>query len=139
LTPSARSANLITGRKTAFPAPNKKLSAQPKQPLDRKSPIQVRIRFAPPASQRTLGPSRDEWSASRKEPRAGAGGVDWYYFIERLEKIFIERRWNSSDPFVFGGNVLIGVVREQGRRDDADDPAAEDIKSDRQARLKGGK
>ena len=76
---------------------------------------------------------------ARWRRRVVARGVDWYYFIERLEKIFIERRWNSSDPFVFGGNVLIGVVREQGRRDDADDPAAEDIKSDRQARLKGGK
>jgi hypothetical protein len=30
-----------TGRKTAFPAPNKKLQHNPKQPLDRKSPIQV--------------------------------------------------------------------------------------------------
>jgi hypothetical protein len=38
--------------------------------------------------------------------------VDWYYFIERLEEIFIDRRRNSSDPFVFGGNVLVGVVRE---------------------------
>jgi hypothetical protein len=48
---------------------------------------------------------------ARWRRRVVARGVDWYYFIERLEKIFIERRWNSSDPFVFGGNVLIGVVR----------------------------
>jgi hypothetical protein len=41
----------IKERKTAFPAPHKKLSAQPKQPLDRKSPIQVRIPF-PPAESR---------------------------------------------------------------------------------------
>jgi hypothetical protein len=34
----------------------------------------VRIHLPPPASQRTLGPSRDEWSASRKEPPAGAAG-----------------------------------------------------------------
>jgi hypothetical protein len=33
-----------------LPAPNKKLSALPKQPLDRISPIQVRISFPPPAS-----------------------------------------------------------------------------------------
>ena len=42
----------IKERKTAFPAPNKKLATNPKQPLDRKSPIQVRIPFAPAASQR---------------------------------------------------------------------------------------
>src|ERR1700726_3334984 len=42
LTPSARSANLIVGdgTKNGFPAPNKELSANQKQPLDRKSPIQ---------------------------------------------------------------------------------------------------
>src|ERR1700738_1318558 len=44
LTPSARSANLIPGdgMKNGLPAPNKELTANPKQPLDRKSPIQVR-------------------------------------------------------------------------------------------------
>src|SRR6202048_4510297 len=44
LTPSARSANLIAGdgTKNGLPAPNKELTANPKQPLDRKSPIQVR-------------------------------------------------------------------------------------------------
>jgi 4-hydroxyphenylacetate 3-hydroxylase C terminal len=43
LTPSARSANLIAGdgTKNGLPAPNKELIANPKQPLDRKSPIQV--------------------------------------------------------------------------------------------------
>src|ERR1700681_3842962 len=43
LTPSARSGNLIAGdgTKNGLPAPNKELTANPKQPLDRKSPIQV--------------------------------------------------------------------------------------------------
>jgi hypothetical protein len=46
LTPSARSANLIAGDETknGFPAPNKELAPNHKQPLDTKSPIQVRIR-----------------------------------------------------------------------------------------------
>jgi hypothetical protein len=63
LTPSARSANLIAGdgTKNGFPAPNNKLSAQPKQPLDRKSPIQVRIHLSPAASQvRTMDARRDQ-------------------------------------------------------------------------------
>jgi hypothetical protein len=52
LTPSARSANLIAGdgTKNGFPAPNKEPTTNQNQPLDRKSPIQVRIRFLPPAS-----------------------------------------------------------------------------------------
>jgi hypothetical protein len=43
LTPSARSGNLTAGdgTKNGLPAPNKELTANPKQPLDRKSPIQV--------------------------------------------------------------------------------------------------
>jgi hypothetical protein len=46
LTPSARSGNLIAGdgTKNGLPAPNKKLQHNPKQPLDRKSPIQVWVR-----------------------------------------------------------------------------------------------
>ena len=52
LTPSARSANLIAGDGTenGFPAPNKELVTIPKQLLDRKSPIQVRIHFPPAES-----------------------------------------------------------------------------------------
>ena len=55
LTPSARSANLITGdgTKNGFPAPNKELPTNQKTPLDRKSPIQVRIR-PPPAESPSL-------------------------------------------------------------------------------------
>src|SRR6185312_12165458 len=62
LTPSARSANLIAGdgTKNGFPAPNKELTKNQKQPLDRKSPIQVRIQFPPPASLRTFGPSVED-------------------------------------------------------------------------------
>jgi hypothetical protein len=52
LTPSARSANLITGdgTKNGFPAPNKELPTNQKTPLDRKSPIQVRIHLPPAES-----------------------------------------------------------------------------------------
>src|SRR5712671_727400 len=52
LTPSARSANLIVGdgTKNGLPAPNKEPATNQKQPLDRKSPIQVRIRPTPAAS-----------------------------------------------------------------------------------------
>jgi hypothetical protein len=53
LTPSARSANLIAGAgmKNGFPAPNKELAINQKQPLDTKSPIQVRIQLPPEKSQ----------------------------------------------------------------------------------------
>jgi len=52
LIPSARSANLIAGdgTKNGFPAPNKELATNQKRPLDRKSPIQVRISSPPAAS-----------------------------------------------------------------------------------------
>src|SRR5712675_1219093 len=52
LTPSARSANLIAGdgTKNGLPAPNKEPASNQKQPLDRKNPIQVRIRLPPAAS-----------------------------------------------------------------------------------------
>src|SRR3984893_1621363 len=52
LTPSARSGNLIVGdgTKNGLPAPNKELAINRKQPLDRKNPIQVRIRFPPAES-----------------------------------------------------------------------------------------
>src|SRR5262249_50981582 len=51
LTPFARSANLIAGdgMKNVFPAPNKE-PVNPKTLLERKSPIQVRIRLPPAAS-----------------------------------------------------------------------------------------
>ena len=49
LTPCARSANLIAGdgTKNGFPTPNKELTINQKQPLDIKSPIQVRVLFPP--------------------------------------------------------------------------------------------
>jgi hypothetical protein len=52
LTPPARSANLIPGdgTKNGFPAPNKEPATNQKRLLDRKSPIQVRIRLPPAAS-----------------------------------------------------------------------------------------
>jgi hypothetical protein len=52
LTPSARSANLIAGdgTKNGFPAPNKEPATKPKPLVDRKSPIQVRIRLPPARS-----------------------------------------------------------------------------------------
>src|SRR5215510_13737191 len=52
LIPSARSANLIAGdgMKNGFPAPNKELALNQKRLLDRKSPIQVRIRLPPAES-----------------------------------------------------------------------------------------
>jgi hypothetical protein len=64
LTPSARSANLIAGdgTKNGFPAPNKELTKNQKQPLDRKSPIQVRIRFPPAA--RWYGAGGEEMAPS---------------------------------------------------------------------------
>src|SRR5260370_36983648 len=53
LTPSARCGNLIAGDGTenGLPAPNKELAINRKQPLDRKSPIQVRIHLPPAKSQ----------------------------------------------------------------------------------------
>jgi hypothetical protein len=52
LTPSTRFANLITGdgAKNGLPAPNKELAKKPKQPLDTKSPRQVRIHSSPARS-----------------------------------------------------------------------------------------
>src|SRR6266446_2846968 len=59
LTPSARSANLIAGdgTKNGFPAPNKEPATNQQRLLDRKSPIQVRIRFPPAASQQRTVPA----------------------------------------------------------------------------------
>src|SRR5438045_1782335 len=56
LTPSARSANLIAGdgTKNGFPAPNKEPPTNQKSLLDRKSPIQVRIRLSPGARRANL-------------------------------------------------------------------------------------
>jgi hypothetical protein len=62
LTPSARSANLIAGdgTKNGIPAPNKEPATNQKQLLDRKSPIQVRIRLSP--NFRSLARCRDRTS-----------------------------------------------------------------------------
>ena len=65
LTPSARSANLIAGdgRRTAFPLRTKNRQ-QTKTPLDRKSPIQVRIHLPPAESPlRTCLPGRNPLSS----------------------------------------------------------------------------
>src|SRR5712672_3064671 len=63
LTPSARSGNLIVGdgTKNGLPAPNKELAINRKQPLDRKSPIQVRIHL-PPAGSRVRTRFPESWS-----------------------------------------------------------------------------
>src|SRR5580692_2703973 len=45
---------------------------------------------------------------------------------------------NSPDSVVFFRDVLIGVVRQQRCRGDADDGTAEDVKRNRQARSEGG-
>jgi hypothetical protein len=52
LTPSARSANLIAGdgTKNGLSRSEQRTATNQKQPLDRKSPIQVRIRFPPAGS-----------------------------------------------------------------------------------------
>ena len=47
-------------------------------------------------------------------------------------------RQKRSDPFVFRGDILIRVVGQQHRCDDADDRAKKDIEGDRQARMIGG-
>src|SRR5580698_5695159 len=67
LTPSARSANLIAGdgTKNGLPAPNKELTANPKQPLDRKSPIQVACEPEPGAAEIDRPPYRDSRSPVR--------------------------------------------------------------------------
>ena len=56
LTPSARSANLIPGdgTKNGFPSSEQRTGKNQKRPLDRKSPIQVRIRLPPAKSLRTV-------------------------------------------------------------------------------------
>ena len=53
LTPSARSANLIAGdgTKNGFPSSEQRTGKNQKRPLDRKSPIQVRIHSPPAESQ----------------------------------------------------------------------------------------
>ena len=60
LTPSARSANLIAGdgTKNGFPSSEQRTGKNQKRPLDRKSPIQVRISLPPAGSLQTFGPSR---------------------------------------------------------------------------------
>src|SRR5438309_2649443 len=73
LTPSARSANLIAGdgTKNGFPAPNKEPTTNQKRLLDRKNPIQVRIRLPPAESLQTVGPSRSTWPWGEPSRRKG--------------------------------------------------------------------
>src|SRR5216683_8231361 len=49
-----------------------------------------------------------------------------------------QARQADSDPFVFGRDVLVGMIGEQRCRDNADDGTTEDVKSDRQTRGVGG-
>src|ERR1700758_5594070 len=48
-------------------------------------------------------------------------------------------RARRCKPVVFLRDVLVGVIRQQRRRHDAEDPAKKDIEGDRKARIKGGK
>jgi len=73
LTPPARSANLIAGdgTKNGFPAPNKEPAPDQKRLLDRKSPIQVRIRFPPAASLLRKSSAGDPQHRPKRRPRIG--------------------------------------------------------------------
>src|SRR5271169_1118912 len=51
---------------------------------------------------------------------------------------YLSSRLSKLDHVVFFRDVLVGVVRQQRCRDDADDGAAEDVKRNRQTRSKGG-
>jgi hypothetical protein len=70
LTPSARSANLIAGdgTKNGLSRSEQRTATNPKPLLDRKSPIQVRIRLPPPAS-RVRTRFSGSWSPTRRQPR----------------------------------------------------------------------
>jgi hypothetical protein len=62
-----------TGRRTRFPAPNKELAINRKEPVDRKSPIQVRIRLPPAESQQTFeNSSKRDRSCAPKSPASRA-------------------------------------------------------------------
>ena len=78
----ARSGNLIVGdgMKNGFPAPNKELAINRKTPLDRESPIQVRIHFPPatnPANSGTDGPRILAAVASRTNGGRSAGIMEY--------------------------------------------------------------
>ena len=75
LTPSARSANLIPGdgTKNGFPSSEQRTGKNQKRPLDRKSPIQVRI-LLPPADSQSLGWIRLPRSRNRGFPRVCGPG-----------------------------------------------------------------
>jgi hypothetical protein len=100
LTPSARSANLIAGdgMKNGFPAPNKELAINQKQLLDRKSPIQVGIRF-PPASGENLSRTRIRLPSSRSRgcPRV-FGPFDQRAITEEMlvRQQLLYARWLST-------------------------------------------
>ena len=100
LIPSARSANLIAGdgTKNGFPAPNKELATNQKRPLDRKSPIQVRIHF-PPADSPGLAGFRAARSKSRAFPAGVSGGTG--------SAVARDRAWRS-DMAPIGGNISVG-------------------------------
>ncbi len=91
LTPSARSANLIAGdgTKNGFPAPNKEPAKNQKRPLDRKSPIQVRIHFPPAQSQ--------ERTTERPKSGGDAGRAAWAFqeALTALDRIPTDQR-NAS-------------------------------------------
>ena len=79
LTPSAPSANLIAGdgTKNGFPAPNKEPAKNQNRLLDRKSPIQVRIRLPPADRPSLIGSSepRSRCAAFRAGVRAMGGAA----------------------------------------------------------------
>src|SRR5207245_2912365 len=67
--------------KRPFPLRTKNCQHNPKQPLDRKSPIQVRIHLPPAASLQTLGPSRYTRSSDHPGNRFAARVIE---FPDRL-------------------------------------------------------
>ena len=110
LTPSARSANLIAGdgTKNGFPAPNKELATNQKRPLDRKSPIQVRIRL----------PSSGQ-SVSRPQPLSSVENPGFPRGCARLAwRPGRQRRAGCFDIAPTGGNISAGPYSSTAVRAD---------------------
>src|ERR1700748_804295 len=98
LTPSARSANLIAGdgTKNGFSSSEQRTGKNQKRPLDRKSPIQVRIHLPPAESQ--LRTCFRLVSSSLRFPLAAKGGAGHYPgFPDAGTTPYVTPSWKVAD------------------------------------------
>ena len=120
LTPSARSANLIVGdgTKNGFPSSEQKTGKNQKRPLDRKSPIQVRIHL-PPAASRVRTRFLDHGWRRRARFQRGCTGFQ----LDRAGAVCVARFVCSDSSAAANPRSPVG-----GRRSGSSAPAASSVR-----------